>query len=315
VAVDRGVTLITRARVKRLLVSPDGLVAGALYVDADGVEHEQRAGITIVCANGIGTPRLLLLSADDKHPAGLANSSGLVGKRLMMHPFGTVVGLFDEDLDSWQGVWGQHIHSLEFYETDASRGFLRGAKWGLQPTGGPLSMTRSFPWGAENPIWGPDFPRKLRQRLGRSAMWGIIAEDLPDETNRVVLDPMRTDAFGIPAAKILYRLSDNSQQLVAFHQARARESLQAAGAYETVVAPFIRATGWHLLGTAMMGSDPARSVVDQWGRSHDIENLFIFDGSLWPTSSGMNPTATIAALALRNTEHLIEQRASQRVAA
>jgi choline dehydrogenase-like flavoprotein len=65
----------------------------------------------------------------------------------------------------------------------------------------------------------------------------------------------------------------------------------------------------------MMGSDPARSVVDQWGRSHDIENLFIFDGSLWPTSSGMNPTATIAALALRNTEHLIEQRASQRVAA
>jgi choline dehydrogenase-like flavoprotein len=176
-------------------------------------------------------------------------------------------------------------------------------------------MTRSFPWGAENPIWGPEFPRKLRQRLGRSAMWGIIAEDLPDETNRVVLDPMRTDAFGIPAAKILYRLSDNSQQLVAFHQARARESLQAAGAYETVVAPFIRATGWHLLGTAMMGSDPARSVVDQWGRSHDIENLFIFDGSLWPTSSGMNPTATIAALALRNTEHLIEQRASQRVAA
>jgi choline dehydrogenase-like flavoprotein len=257
---------------------------------------------------------LLLLSADDKHATGLANSSGLVGKRLMMHPFGTVVGLFDEDLDSWQGVWGQHIHSLEFYETDAARGFLRGAKWGLQPTGGPLSMTRSFPWGVENPIWGPDFPRKLRQRLGRSAMWGIIAEDLPDEANRVVLDPTRTDAFGIPAAKILYRLSDNSQQLVAFHQARARESLQAAGAYETVVAPFIRATGWHLLGTAMMGDDPSRSVVDAWGRSHDIDNLFIFDGSLWPTSSGMNPTATIAALALRNTEHLIEHRHDQRVA-
>ena len=315
VAVDRGVQLMTRARVKRLLMDPTGLVAGALYVDANGQDHELRAEITIVCANGIGTPRLLLLSADDRHPQGVANSSGLVGKRLMMHPFGTVVGLFDEDLDSWQGVWGQHIHSLEFYETDASRGFLRGAKWGLQPTGGPLSMTRSFPWGVENPIWGSDFPHKLRQRLGRSAMWGIIAEDLPDEANRVVLDPTRTDAFGIPAAKILYRLSDNSQQLVAFHQARARESLQAAGAYETVVAPFIRATGWHLLGTAMMGQDPARSVVDPWGRSHDVENLFIFDGSLWPTSSGMNPTATIAALALRNAEHLIEQRSSQRVAA
>src|SRR5258708_29880522 len=113
--------------------------------------------------------------------------------------------------------------------------------------------------------------------MGRSDMLGIYAEDLPDEANRVVLDPTKADAFGIPAAKILYRLSDNSQQLVAFHQARARESLQAAGAYETVVAPFIRATGWHLLGTAMMGSDPVRSVVGPSCRSHGVENLFIFD--------------------------------------
>jgi len=146
-------------------------------------------------------------------------------------------------------------------------------------------------------------------------MWGIIAEDLPDEANQVVLDPTLTDTFGTPAAKTIYRLSDNSRKLVAFHQARARESLQAAGAYETVVAPFIRATGWHLLGTAVMGEDPARSVVDAWGRTHDVPNLFILDGSVWPTSSGMNPTATIAALALRCTEHLIDTRATQPVAA
>ena len=101
----------------------------------------------------------------------------------MLHPFGTVTGLFDEDLESWQGVWGQHIHSLEFYETDESRGFLRGAKWGLQPTGGPLSMTRSYPWGEENAVWGESFHREVRRRLGHSAMWGIIAEDLPEESN------------------------------------------------------------------------------------------------------------------------------------
>jgi choline dehydrogenase-like flavoprotein len=314
VAVDRGVVLLTRARVKRLLVGPDGLVSGALYVDADGKEHEQRAGVTLVCANGIGTPRLLLLSADGQHPNGLANSSGLVGKRLMMHPFGTVVGLFEDDLESWQGVWGQHIHSLEFYETDASRGFVRGAKWGLQPTGGPISMTRSYPWGAENAIWGSGFHRELRKRLGRSAMWGIIAEDLPEESNRVVLDPVMTDDYGIPAAKIVYRMSENSRRMMHFHEERARESLVAAGAYETVVAPFIRATGWHLLGTAMMGADPASSVVDQWGRTHDIPNLYIFDGSLWPTSSGMNPTATIAAVALRCVEHLVQNRHDQKVA-
>jgi choline dehydrogenase-like flavoprotein len=100
-----------------------------------------------------------------------------------------------------------------------------------------------------------------------------------------------------------------------FHEERARESLEAAGAYETTIAPFIRQTGWHLLGTARMGDDPAASVVDGWGRCHDVPNLFVFDGSTWPTSSGMNPTATIAAMALRSAEHLIETRRDVKAAA
>ena len=313
-AVDVGVELRTRARVRQLTVRADGLVSGAIYLDADGREHEVRAGLTILCANGVGTPRLLLLSRDDRHPQGLANSSGLVGNRLMMHPFGTVVGLFDEPLHSWQGPWGQHLHCLEFYETDDSRDFVRGAKWGLQPTGGPLKMTTSYPWGVENEIWGEGFHEAVRKRFGRSAMWGIIAEDLPEDSNRVSLDPVATDDFGIPGAKITYRMSENSRRLMAFHEARAHESLVAAGAYETTIAPFIRATGWHLLGTAMMGEDPTGSVVDRWGRTHDVPNLFIYDGSVWPTSSGMNPTATIAALALRFAEHLVETRRDQPLA-
>jgi choline dehydrogenase-like flavoprotein len=312
--IKKGVQLITGARVRKLETNGQGLVTGAVYVDRNGVEHLQKAAVTILGASGIGTPRLLLLSANSKQPNGLANSSGLVGRRLMMHPFGTVVGLFDEDLGSTHGLWGQHIHCLEFYETDASRGFRRGAKWGLQPTGGPLSMTRCYPWG-DNPIWGKDFHQHLRQRLGHSAMWGIIAEDLPEEENRVVLDPVLKDSDGIPAPKLIYRMSDNSKRLLQFHLARARESLEAAGAYETVIAPLIRETGWHLLGTTKMGVDRATSVVDAWGRCHDVPNLYIFDGSIWPTSSGMNPTATIAAMALRCAEHLLEQRRSQRVPA
>jgi choline dehydrogenase-like flavoprotein len=310
---ELGVELRTGARVRELIMRPDGLVAGAIYVDRDGVEHEVRAGVTILAANGIGTPRLLLLSGSGSD--GIGNSSGLVGKRLMMHPFGTVVGVFDEDFRAWQGPWGQYIHSLEFYETDASRGFVRGAKWGLQPTGGPFSMTSAYPWGAENEIWGPGFQDAVRGRLGHSTMWGIIAEDLPEESNRVVLDPVGTDAYGIPGAKIEYTLSENSRRLVAFHQAKARESLLAAGARDVVVAPFIRSTGWHLLGTTVMGNDPATSVVDAQGRCHDVPNLYVFDGSVWPTSAGMNPTATIAALALRFTEQLIESSREQRVAA
>lgn len=311
--IQRGARLITGARVRRLEVNSAGLVAGAVYVDREGNEHFQEAAVTVLAANGIGTPRILLLSASSQFPNGLANSSGLVGKRLMLHPFGTVVGLFDEDLGSTHGLWGQHIHCLEFYETDISRGFVRGAKWGLQPTGGPLSQTRAYPWGAENAIWGANFHRELRKRLGHSAMWGIIAEDLPEEKNRVVLDPVLKDTDGIPAPKLVYRMSENSRGLLEFHLARAKESLEAAGAYEVVIAPLIRETGWHILGTCKMGMDRATSVVDPWGRCHDVPNLFIYDGSIWPTSSGMNPTATIAAMSLWCADHLVAQRRSQKV--
>jgi choline dehydrogenase-like flavoprotein len=307
--------LITGARVRRLETNSSGRVTGAEYIDREGQVHFQKAAVTVLAANGIGTPRLLLNSASAKFPNGLANSSGLVGRRLMLHPFGTVVGLFDDDLGSTHGLWGQHIHCLEFYETDASRGFVRGAKWGLQPTGGPLSMTRAYPWGESNTIWGADFHRQLRKRLGHSAMWGIIAEDLPEEQNRVVLDPVLKDAHGIPAPKLIYRMSENSKRLLQFHLSRAKESLEAAGASEVVIAPLIRETGWHILGTCKMGTDPATSVVDAWGRCHDVPNLLIYDGSIWPTSSGMNPTATIAALALRCADHLVRERRHQPAAA
>jgi choline dehydrogenase-like flavoprotein len=312
-ALAAGVELRTRSRVRRLLVGDDGRITGAEFVDSQGNELVQTADVTLLCANGIGTPRLLLASATDRYPNGLANSTGLVGKRLMMHPFSTVLGVFEEDLRSWEGPWGQSIHSLEFYETDASRGFVRGAKWGLQPSGGPVSMTKAYPFG-DNPIWGEGFHAGIRKRLGHTAMWGIIAEDLPDERNRVELHPELRDAHGVPAAKVIYKADENSERLVAYHQARAAESLEAAGAYEVIIAPFIRQTGWHTLGTAVMGDDPRTAVVDGFGRAYDHPNLFILDGSIFPTSTGMNPTATIAAMALRNTEHLIATRRNQEVA-
>jgi len=80
-----------------------------------------------------------------------------------------------------------------------------------------------------------------------------------------------------------------------------------------VVAPLIRETGWHILGTAKMGGNPGTSVVNAWGRCHDVPNLFIYDGSIWPTSSGMNPTATIAAMSLWCAEHLVQERRHQRI--
>jgi len=314
-ALRLGAELVTGARVRRIETDERGFATGASYVDRDGKERFQGASVIVLAANGIGTPRLLLNSATADVPDGLANSSGLVGRRLMMHPLAAAVGLFDEDLESWQGLAGQLAYSLQFYETDESRGFVRGAKWGLMPTGGPLAMLRPWPWGKSEEIWGENFHEEVGRRFGRSATLSIIAEDLPDEGNRVELDPRLADDDGVPAPKIFYRTSENSRQILAFHVERAQEAFQAAGAYETVVAPQIRETGWHLLGTAKMGDDPGSSVVDRWGRTHDVPNLYVFDGSVWPTSSGMNPTATIVAMALRFADHLVRARRNQRVPA
>jgi choline dehydrogenase-like flavoprotein len=121
-----------------------------------------------------------------------------------------------------------------------------------------------------------------------------------------VLDPEIKDAYGIAGAKIEYKLSENSRRLVEFHQARARESLLAAGARDVVVAPFIRATGWHLLGTTMMGEDPATSVVDHFGESHELPGLYALGGGQFPTYGAYNPTVTIMALAYMTADRVLE---------
>ena len=306
-----GARLVTGARVRKISVNRNGLATGVIYTDRDGRERLLEADIIILAANAVGTARLLLLSASSRHPDGLANSSGLVGKRLMMHPYTRTVGFFDEDLGSSQGQWGQSIQCMEFYETDESRGFVRGAKWNLTPTGGPLGATR-FPWPNEK-SWGPNIHQHVDMWLGRSAMWGITAEDLPEEENRVVLDPELADPNGILAPKLIYRVSENSRRILEFNVHRAEESLGAAGAYATVSLPLMRDFGWHLLGTAKMGTNPKTSVVDPCGRAHDVPNLYIVDGSTFVTSASVNPTPTICALALRSTEHLLKQRRNQAV--
>jgi choline dehydrogenase-like flavoprotein len=125
-----------------------------------------------------------------------------------------------------------------------------------------------------------------------------------------------TDSDDLPAPKIIYRVGDNTRKLLEFNIGRASEALIAAGA-SNIVSQAVNPNlgGAHLLGTARMGSDPERSVVDQWGRTHDVPNLYIFDGSVFATSAAVNPTATICAVALRNAEHLVSVRRHQKVAA
>jgi choline dehydrogenase-like flavoprotein len=304
-ALELGVTLIPKARVAAVTTDKRGLATGATYFDEAGVERHLAAKTVVLAANGLGTPKVLLQSASAVFPEGLGNSSGLVGKRLMMHPFATVVGLFDEEFPSWKAHWGQSVQSMQFYKSDSSRGFVRGAKWGLQPTGGPLLAAL-----AEAEL-GPGTLKRVADWIGHSVMWGIIAEDLPEDTNQVTLSTTSRDQFGLPGIDVSYRLSENTRRLLAFHCARAEESLRAAGATDVLITSPVRDTGWHLMGTARMGDDPATSVVDRWGRCHDTPNLFVVDGSVFVTSGGVNPTSTISANAYRCATRMVEKRAEQ----
>ncbi len=313
-AIKRGARVIAGARVTRLVTGSRGLVTGAEYLDKSGKANFQGADVVVLACNAIGTTRLLLLSRTDAHPDGLANSSGLVGRRLMMHPFAVVTGIFEKRFPTWKGHVGCRVHSLQFYETDESRGFVRGAKWSMAPSsGGPVNA--AMPARAGEAVWGPEHHRRVRERFGHALSWGIFGEDLPDVENRVVLHPELRDGSGLPASKVIYRLDENARNLIDFHVERATESMVEAGAKSVESLKMMREAGWHVLGTARMGDDPGTSVVDRWGRSHDVPNLFIVDGSVFVTSGGVNPTSTITALALRAAEHMVAARGDQRVPA
>jgi choline dehydrogenase-like flavoprotein len=296
-AVQRGVELRTRCRVREITLDERGVADGVIYYDENGNECRQRAEIVVMACNGVGTPRILLNSKSSRFPDGLANSSGLVGKNLMFHVFGFVQGGFEERLDSHKGPIACCILSKQFYETDASRGFVRGYNMQITRGSGPLGTAmQGFATGTVP--WGKGHHEAFAKQFDHTAAIGIVGEDLPEEHNTVTLDPELVDGNGIPAPKITYKYSENSLKLVQHGLERGEEVMRAAGATDVMSVGPLRPTGWHLMGTARMGDDPATSVVNSWGRSHDVKNLFVVDGSIFVTSGGVNCASTIQACAL-----------------
>ncbi|MEP1576205.1 GMC family oxidoreductase [Roseibium album] len=299
---NAGVELSTRSRVREILIDQEtGFATGVLYHGADGQLHEQKAELVVVACNGVGTPRLLLNSKSQLFPDGLANRSGLVGKNLMFHPLTGVAGVFDEPMLGHEGPMACSILSQEFYETDRSRDFVRG--YGLHSGRSTTPMTYALGgYGIDNPIpWGAEHREIMDTVYPYLAGLTVVSEDLPEEINCVTLDPELTDSDGIPAPKINYRLGENTRRMLRHGEEKATELLLAAGAKRVLAKGDDKVwwrAGWHQMGTCRMGDDPEKSVVNGWGRSHDVKNLFIVDGSIFVTSGAVNPTSTIQALAL-----------------
>lgn len=299
---NAGVELRTRSRVREIMVDEGtGMASGVLYHGADGQIHEQRAELVIVACNGVGTPRLLLNSKSKSFPEGIANRSGMVGKNLMFHPLTGVSGVFEEPMLGHEGPMACSILSQEFYESDPSRGFVRG--YGLHSGRSTTPMTYALGgYGIDDPIpWGAEHREIMDDIYPHLAGLTVVTEDLPEEHNRVTLDPELTDSDGIPAPKVTYRVGENTRAMLKHGEAKASEVLEAAGAKRILTKDDGKVwwrAGWHQMGTCRMGTDPEQSVVDGWGRSHDVKNLFIVDGSIFATSGAVNPTSTIQALAL-----------------
>jgi choline dehydrogenase-like flavoprotein len=302
-AIAAGAELRTRCTVREVTVDAAGRATGVAYVDADGVERHQAAEVVILAANGVGTARILLNSVSEAHPNGLANSSDMVGRNLMHHPIGMVTGVFDEQIDGFKGPFAVSIVSQEFYETDDSRPFKRGYMMQHCRSDGPLGTALG---GYLAPVpWGEGHHDTLLSRLGHTASVTVTTEDMPNPENRVTLHPTLTDRHGIPAPKLTYTLDPIARVTIDHGIANATKMMLTAGAKEVVPLPLISGAGFHLLGTARMGDDPATSVVDRDCRAHDVDNLYVIDGSVFATCGAVNPTSTIQAIALRAADRLV----------
>jgi choline dehydrogenase-like flavoprotein len=309
-ALAAGARLIPDARVETIETDEAGRATGAVYIDRNtGLRHRQKARMVILCGNGVGTPRLLLLSASARQPNGLANSSDQVGRNLMHHTAGMVEAWIDEDLESHKGVInGAHICE-EFAETDPRRGFVNGFTMHIVRLNG-ASYQALGSHTAQRPPWGRAHHQWFREHFSRGFGILVLGDDLPQPTNRVTLSETVTDSSGLPTAKLHYRLHPNDDRLVRYGMERAVEIAEAADAFDIKVNDFREADGqyrpptWHLLGTARMGDDPASSVTNLWHQSWDVPNLYIVDGSSMPTCAAVNPTSTISALALRAARNI-----------
>lgn len=308
-ALSRGLDLRPLARVHRITTDRTGAADGVEYEDLrNGAMHRLRASLVVVACNGIGTPRLLLMSATDAHPQGLGNTHDLVGRYFMTHGYRLGDMWFDRPTGHWKGPFGAGPYCQEWYDTDATRDFVNGITITFGGAWGPAFSALGGTTGQRPAVWGQGHHAEFEQRFDRHVFCAIQADDLPVATNRVELDSDVTDSSGLPAAKVHYDLHPNTRALLEFGSDRLREIAEASGAVGLDLQPMderFAQPGWHLMGTCRMSSRPEDGVTDAWHRVWDTPGLVVCDGSSMTSGGAGNPTSTITALALRCATNLV----------
>jgi choline dehydrogenase-like flavoprotein len=294
--------LVNDAPVTKILTSDDGTRAvGVEVATKDGTRQTVNAKIVVLAAFAVENPRLLLASATPKHPQGLGNSGGFVGRYIMTHAAGLVYGLFDEDTRPYMGAFGGQLVNQDSYPkmTHAKSGAFGSYQWMIAQAVKPndllgISTTRPD-------LFGPALHDFMKRATRSFAGMTAVCEDLPVADNRVTLTDQR-DVHGVPIARVTHTTHDESVALWKASLAEGKEVMQAAGAKEVWTGP---PGSMHIMGGTIMGTGASDSVTNTYGQVHDIPNLVVAGPGLFPTSGGVNPTFTVHALAARSAEHLL----------
>jgi choline dehydrogenase-like flavoprotein len=312
---EAGATILDQVPVQSLQHDRSGgTIEAAEYVTPDGKTHRQPARQFVVACGSVETPRLLLLSKSEKYPDGLANSSGLVGRYFMDHLFAGTGGVVDKQTrQNHIGFLTSESH--QFYDDPTI-----GTRKGIPPTDADRSdftpiKLEFFNYAGPSPVemalasdeFGDDLLESLREGYGNSIAMGGLVGQRPRKSNYVGLDPSTTDDHGNPVPKIHWQVDSVTKRSIR----RANQIQEAILSELNVdmtwqVGPDSTGPAFHHMGTTRMGTDPADSVVSPRLQTHDVDNLWIAGSSVFVTGGAMNPTLTIAALALKTADHIDE---------
>ncbi len=297
-------TLVTDAVAARVLTK-DGKASAVQYIDRNTRDvREVRAKIFVLCASTLESTRLLMNS-------NICNDNDALGRYLMDHIYqGGAAGTMPEiEARPWAGPPrrpnGIYVPRFRNVKEKTTNGFIRG--YGYQGGSSP-----SFNFGA------PGFGKEYKDAV-RKGQWGINiglwGECLARKENRVEIDKTRVDAWGVPILKINAGWGDNELRLWADGKIEAAEMLEAAGAKNVQVTgktPSVPGFCIHEIGTARMGTDAKKSVLNKWCQTHEMNSLFVTDGAAWVSSGCSNPTLTMMALTVRACEFILDNHAKGR---
>jgi choline dehydrogenase-like flavoprotein len=296
----------THCMVAGIIINDKGVAKGIQYFDENGKGQTQTADLIVVSASATETARLLLNSRSKLHPDGAGNNHDRVGRNLQGHAYTGASGIFDFDILDLIGP-GATMAICDFNHHNP--GIIGGGVLCTEFFQMPYAFSNARPPGESR--WGKahkDYQRENYFRTGR--LHGPIQE-LPVFDSRVTVDPAVKDFWGIPVVALSGNRHPFDLEHCRFLSQKAEDILKEAGAFKTTLhvpgKSQIPSGGQHQAGTCRMGNDPKTSVVNPFGQIHEIDNLFIADGSVLVTNGGFNPVLTIMAIAYRTSEYIVKK--------